>query len=232
MRSYYFIRHGSPHIESSEFNVAGFEKAMLGLMDPPLSVKGRQEALALAEPVRRLGVERLISSTLLRASETASLIAQDTGIPFEHQYDDLKEFAPGAHAPGESRILDFLASPVWPQLAREWFMPKLYRFLVIYYLAQWRIGKTTGGDSLAQMREKVYRILSVLDSMPETKIAAVCHGYWIFFLKYVIAGARKRDLLRYSWVHTCSVTRVDVLGERCYRVGFYARNMTANDSYF
>ncbi|MEA2291505.1 MAG: glucosyl-3-phosphoglycerate phosphatase [Solirubrobacteraceae bacterium] len=62
------VRHGE-----STWNA---EERLQGQLDPPLSERGREQARALAPAVRALGIpsERVISSDLARARETAELL--------------------------------------------------------------------------------------------------------------------------------------------------------------
>ncbi len=53
----------------------------IGRRDVPLNAAGRAQARALAARVRRLGVARLYASPLVRARETAEIVADAVGIP-------------------------------------------------------------------------------------------------------------------------------------------------------
>ena len=75
MQSLYFTRHGE--------TVWNVENKICGVTDIPLTDKGRAQARALgrrlaAEPT---GITRILCSPLVRASETARLIAAETGLP-------------------------------------------------------------------------------------------------------------------------------------------------------
>ena len=75
MQSLYFTRHGE--------TVWNVENKICGVTDIPLTDKGRAQARALgrrlaAEPT---GITRILCSPLIRASETARLIAAETGLP-------------------------------------------------------------------------------------------------------------------------------------------------------
>lgn len=66
------IRHGQ-----SEGNAAA---VVQGRLDFPLSALGRKQAELTAERMAGTGVDRVISSPLLRAAETATVIAQRLGM--------------------------------------------------------------------------------------------------------------------------------------------------------
>jgi broad specificity phosphatase PhoE len=80
MSALYLIRHACPA-------VAG---VLLGQSDPPLSADGRREA---ARALGNLEVERIYSSPLLRATETAALLRSSSEITV---LDGLAEISLGA----------------------------------------------------------------------------------------------------------------------------------------
>lgn len=71
------IRHGE--------SVGNAERRLQGHLDSPLNDRGRQEATRLAERLSRLQIDTLYSSPLIRASETAALIAAQRGLTVTHQ---------------------------------------------------------------------------------------------------------------------------------------------------
>ena len=72
-----FLRHGQ--------SVANRDEIVQGHMDSPLSALGREQAEALAATWRRapLRYDVILSSPLLRASETASILSAHLGVPVE-----------------------------------------------------------------------------------------------------------------------------------------------------
>jgi alpha-ribazole phosphatase/probable phosphoglycerate mutase len=75
-----FIRHG-------ETDMAG---SFCGHSNPALNLNGTNQAKRVAEEVISLGIERIYSSDLLRASQTASIIGQRIGVHIETK-SDLRE---------------------------------------------------------------------------------------------------------------------------------------------
>ena len=71
----YLVRHGR-----TQLNVAG---KLRGRLDPELDLVGRAEARDLAEQLEDLGVTRVVSSPLLRATETADPNAATAGVGIE-----------------------------------------------------------------------------------------------------------------------------------------------------
>ncbi|MEY2398728.1 MAG: hypothetical protein QOJ00_1902 [Actinomycetota bacterium] len=67
------VRHGE-----SIWNAQG---RWQGSADPPLSDAGRAQASALAESLRNEGIDRVVTSDLDRAHETARIVAAALGLP-------------------------------------------------------------------------------------------------------------------------------------------------------
>lgn len=82
IRRIYFFRHGQ-----TDWNAEG---RIQGHLDIPLNDRGRTQADALIQPLRRVGVEAFLSSDLSRALETAEIIAARLGVPV-HQDAGLRE---------------------------------------------------------------------------------------------------------------------------------------------
>jgi broad specificity phosphatase PhoE len=80
----YFVRHGE-----SEANVLR-EISNRGLKHG-LTEKGRQQATDLADKLRSISISRLYSSPLLRAIQTAEIVSNAIGLPYEIT-DALREY--------------------------------------------------------------------------------------------------------------------------------------------
>jgi alpha-ribazole phosphatase len=73
MSALIFIRHG-------ETDMAG---RFCGHSDPELNAAGELQVARVAEEVANLGIERIYSSDLLRAAQTASVLARRIGVEVE-----------------------------------------------------------------------------------------------------------------------------------------------------
>lgn len=71
----YFVRHGE-----SEANAAG---VFAGQSDSPLTPRGREQAAAVALALADLDIDRVVSSDLSRARDTAAVIAAAHGLTVE-----------------------------------------------------------------------------------------------------------------------------------------------------
>ncbi|MBR1604728.1 MAG: histidine phosphatase family protein [Alphaproteobacteria bacterium] len=79
-----FVRHGE-----TDCNV---KNIMQGAgMNTPLNAKGIQQAKQLAEKAKNLRIEKIYSSTLIRAIQTATLVAAECGLDVE-PIDGVEEF--------------------------------------------------------------------------------------------------------------------------------------------
>jgi probable phosphoglycerate mutase len=79
----YVARHGE-----TDWNAAG---RWQGQTDVPLNAKGREQALAIAERLRGEGIAAIASSDLLRARETARIVAVALGLEVGHLDANLRE---------------------------------------------------------------------------------------------------------------------------------------------
>jgi broad specificity phosphatase PhoE len=73
--TFYFVRHGE-----SEGNAA---RIFTGQTDSPLTARGREQAATVAEELAKVKFDRIVSSDLARARDTAEVIAKPRGIPVE-----------------------------------------------------------------------------------------------------------------------------------------------------
>ncbi|MFO7559787.1 MAG: histidine phosphatase family protein [Desulfobacterales bacterium] len=222
-RTYYFIRHAVPINDAGLFSISSFEKDMLEGTDLPLSDIGKKQARDVAETIRHLSIQHLVSSTLKRAVETAEIIAERTGIPYREKFEELVEFSMGAVSHRQFDFFKLFIKADFPKQTKRFVSAAMYQFMSIYYLFQWYRGKTRGGDAMKTIYQKTSLILKKLDDFPETHIAVVGHGYWIFFLALNVLGGSRRNISRLSFVKNCSITRIDSDGLGRYRLIFFAK---------
>lgn len=83
---FYFLRHGE-----TSWNA---EARTQGQLDAPLNEKGKAQALSAANILKGETIDRIISSPLSRASDTAKAAAEATGAPLSFD-DGLMEFHAG-----------------------------------------------------------------------------------------------------------------------------------------
>jgi len=196
---------------------------MLEGTDLPLSDIGKKQAREVAETVRNLSIQHMVSSTLQRAVETAEIIAERTGITYRERFEELAELSMGAVSHRKFNFFKLFIKANFSKKTKMFFSDVMYQFMSIYYLLQWYRGKTRGGDLLQNIYQRTNSILKRLDDFPETHIAVVGHGYWIFFLALNLLGGSRRHIPRLSFVKNCSITRIDSDGLGKYRLIYFAK---------
>ncbi len=143
----YFVRHGE-----SEANAA---QRFAGQADSPLTALGRRQAEAVADALAALRFDRVVSSDLSRARDTAEAIAQRHGLAVE-TFRELREVDMGAAA--GSQFEDARAHPDWT--------PDFATFL------RW-----PGGESLDDALSRALSVLGrIVAESPGRTICVVGHG--------------------------------------------------------
>ena len=226
MKEIYFVRHAVPENDAVSFRFSGFVLDMLGEQDHPLSEKGRGQAEKVAPGLKALGVERLVASTMRRATETAQVIAGAADIPLDqkHLFHDLVEIAPGRMSLRLERLIRYFISPERPRPLRRTASAIFGPLLGLYYFVQWYRGRTHEGDDVAAVRARLDRMFEFLASRPEERIAVVCHGFLVLFLIRELTGGWLRSFSLFeSPIENCSVTRIDLDDEGNRRPVYAAR---------
>ena len=141
----YFVRHAE-----SEANAAG---RFAGQWDSPLTERGRKQAEAVADFLKEVAFDRVVSSDLSRARDTAAAIARRHGLEVE-TLTDLREIDVGD---AEGRLFEDLRSR--PDFTPDGFI-------------QW-----PGGESLEEAFARVRRgIERVVSQSPGQTVCVVGHG--------------------------------------------------------
>jgi 2,3-bisphosphoglycerate-dependent phosphoglycerate mutase len=150
MKTLYFVRHGE-----TAHNASGLT---MGQMDVPLNERGVAQAAQTAEWLRQFPVERIVSSDLSRAMETAAPLAGLMGLAVEPE-PRLRELSFGLF---EGRAI--------ADCERE--HPEI--------VARWRSGDfdfaPPGGETRRSLMERTRRVLTGLRDAPEGHIAIFTHG--------------------------------------------------------
>jgi broad specificity phosphatase PhoE len=160
MKTVYFVRHGE-----SEGNA----KDTYQDHTTALSEKGWQQAEYIANRCAKLPVEKIISSTFLRAKQTAEVIVKKVNVPIEHS-DLLVEW----NRPTEQRGLvrnGSEALAIDKAITDNWGVPG------------WRYSDE---ENFGELKERAERALELLASQKEDHVVAVTHG---FFLRIILASA-------------------------------------------
>jgi phosphoserine phosphatase len=154
------IRHGE-----TVWNVEGRYQ---GQADPPLNERGLGQARSLARRLQPLGLDVLYTSPLVRASATAEIVAGALGLPVRVD-PRLMEIHLGRW---QGRLATDIASED-AELFREW------------HAAPWTV-IPPGGESLAQVQERVYAAADDILS----RHAGQCVGVVTHRIPYLLLGMR------------------------------------------
>jgi probable phosphoglycerate mutase len=145
------------------------ERRWQGHEDPPLSARGREQAVALAAALASAGVARLVTSDLLRARSTAEPLARALGLE-----------------PITDRRLRELDVGSWGGRTRQEIAARDADLLARFDAGD-RDALAGGGESLALLRARALAALRELaDAPPEGCIALVTHLGW---LREVLPGS-------------------------------------------
>jgi broad specificity phosphatase PhoE len=156
----YFTRHGE-----SQANVLR-QIANRGLTHP-LTLKGREQAVALADWLRARAITRIYSSPLLRAIETSVIIADRLNVEYE-VVDALREYDCGI---AEGRA-DEIGWQMWRELFDDWVVHR-----------RWE-RRIAGGESFYDVRDRFVPFIEGLVAQygaTDANLVCVAHGgvYWM-----------------------------------------------------
>jgi broad specificity phosphatase PhoE len=157
------IRHGE-----TDWNVEGRYQ---GQADPPLNAQGIAQAHHLAGELYGVGLDVLYASPLLRARQTARVLAEALGLPL-HFEPRLMEIHLGDW---QDRLPADIAAR-YPDLFRRW------------QSGPWAV-TPPGGESLAQVQERVYAAADEILARRQGRcVGLVIHHIPIILLKVRYQG--------------------------------------------
>lgn len=153
------IRHGE-----TDWNVEGRYQ---GQADPPLNRRGFEQAYELAGDLRHVGLELLYSSPLLRARQTAAILAELLRLPM-HLDARLMEINQGDW---QTRLRDEIEM-TYPNLFQDWLNNP------------WKVNPP-GGESLTQVRDRVYAAVDDICTLHrDSCVGIVGHRIPIILVKH------------------------------------------------
>ena len=151
----YLFRHGE-----TDFNR---EHRFQGHLDIPLNDQGRRQASNLIAPLRRMGIECILSSDLGRARETAEIVARGLGVAV-FETSGLRE----AHlGDAQGLTVEEIKERFGRKLVEKWKSPYLSDADVSYP------GGETGREVLDRVLESVGGFVR---STPHQHIGIATHG--------------------------------------------------------
>ncbi|HQT47149.1 MAG TPA: histidine phosphatase family protein [Acidocella sp.] len=147
------LRHGA-----TSWTLAGRYQ---GQANPPLCAEGIAQAAALGLGLRAEPVCMVVSSPLLRARQTATILAEALALPAPRIDANLTEMSFGAW----EGLTQAEVKEKWPEILRAWKRTP--------YAA-----RLPGGEMLAQVRARVRAGLRDWQSQPG-RVLLVTHAVWI-----------------------------------------------------
>ncbi len=177
MGSVYFIRHGQ--------TVWNVQHRIAGITDVELTEEGYRQARAAAEELRNSGIriDEIWSSPLRRASETARILSEATGIPWRSE-PRLKEQNFGRWE-GKATVDEGLI------LEKQQFTR--------------RCG---GGESMLQVAQRVYDVLDELKWEPDRTRILVAHNGIARVVRSYFEEMTNEEFARWT-VPNCRLMRFD-----------------------
>lgn len=160
MKTVYFVRHGE-----SEGNIA----PVYQYTDSPLTEKGRKQAQIVADRCSRLPIQAIISSTQLRAKDTANIIGEITGHTVE--FSDLFR---------ERRKPQALDGKPFSDSKAQALNDKWWRSLID------EGPRAEDGENFKDISARAGKALAYLLERPEQHLLVVTHG---FYMRYLVGRA-------------------------------------------
>ena len=177
MGSVYFIRHGQ--------TVWNVQHRIAGVTDVELTEEGYRQARAAAEELRNSGIriDEIWSSPLRRASETARILSEATGIPWR----------------SEPRLTEQNFGK-WEGQATvdEGFILEKQQFA----------RRCGGGESMLQVAQRVYDVLDELKRTPDRTRILVAHNGIARVVRSYFEEMTNEEFARWT-VPNCRLMRFD-----------------------
>lgn len=168
LKTIYFVRHGQ-----SEANVSPLP--VFQGPESPLNSIGKKQAESIAERFKNLSFEKIISSSFIRAKETAMIIANKTKHDIEYSDLFVERIKP-------SRINGKLRSDEELNILGGEWENSLYNHNI----------RVEDGENFDDLILRAQKALDFLSSQKEDRLVVVTHG---FFLRTILMRVILSDFL-------------------------------------
>ena len=179
MGTLYFVRHGE-----SIWNV---DKRVCGSIDVPLTQRGRDMARETGDEIKRRGlkIDRIISSPLKRAFETATIISSVIGVKVEED----PRISEQAFGKWEGKIL----------IGDMGFVEAKKSFAISY----------EGGESMLKTAHRVYSLLDQIKEDRDNNYLIVAHNGIARFVQSYFFDMTNDEFAAHQ-VPNCSITEYEI----------------------
>jgi broad specificity phosphatase PhoE len=183
------IRHGE-----TDWNVEGRYQ---GQADPPLNARGLAQAAELAGKLDGLRLEVLYSSPLLRAFQTAEILAARQGVPLYSE----RRFMEIHQGDWQTRLRSEIEG-LYPDLFKTW------------ETTPWEVCPPQG-ESLPQVQERVYEAIDeIVTRHLQARVGIVAHRIPLALIKLRYQEGMDRDIVRRLYMPNVYFEEVEVGEER------------------
>lgn len=180
----YLVRHGQ-----SEGNL---RDQFIGHTDIALTDLGRQQAMLTAQYLKDIPVDKIYSSDLVRAYETACITAKLKNLPVIKTAGMRELYA------GEWETKNF---PTLGELYKEDFHDWCHNF---------GHARCTGGESVLELQERIVnQVRSIAEENPGKAVAIFCHATPIRVFRAYCDGATADTMGSVPWASNASVTHAE-----------------------
>jgi len=184
----FLVRHGET-AWNQEFRYQG-------ITDVPLNAKGREQALQVAQRLKKEPVQAVYSSDLSRARETAEIIADFLGVPL-YLHQGLREVNYGS----------------WEGLRLEEINLLFPGSRELWLSDPWR-NPPPGGENMREVQSRVFKALhEIQENHADGTVAVVTHGGIIAMLLVTLWGLEISSLSRF-FSRNASITLLEFENEQ------------------
>ena len=173
----YLVRHGQ-----STWNV---ERRWAGHANPPLSTAGREQTLAACKTLADMKFDAVVSSSLLRARETAEIVAGQLTLPLHQPLPDFDE----RHAGMISGLTSSEIEVKFPKFLNEW--------------RQGNISEIPGGESWDVFMKRVSQGFAHFKGFGTQRILLITHeGVLRAVASHLKEPDQKHENLQGRWLES------------------------------
>lgn len=177
MKEIYFIRHGE-----TEYNLLGIVQG--SGIDASLNDKGRAQAKAFYEAYQHVPFEVVLASKLKRTQETVQLFVENN-IPME-TFHEINEMSWGIHEGKKGNLK----------------MKEDYQAMVAAWRNEVYDYKIEGGESAAELAQRLERFKAHLKTREEKTILVCSHGRAMCCMMAVLRNQPYKEMEQYKHSNT------------------------------